>query len=276
MARYRKLMPDHFSDKNLARISDRAHRIWCLMITPLADDDGRFELDIEEILAKLYSFHRDVCITEIENGVIELQKHGLIEIYKDTSGFLLCQLLAPWPEWAGVKGTSYYKASQLPSPQQNNIIPFVSAEQLRNTYGTFRNHSALGGGQEDLYKEEANVRAREEVPPAASSASFSKSKKKSPRRSASSHLPNPPWKLPGNQEDVIAFKNFPAISRGQIEFWALEFEKMQTRDACRRVWIHLCDLDKKMNLPKSKGGMDKPIGDPVKNLHALLKKRYGG
>jgi hypothetical protein len=293
MARVRPLYPGQWSDDEFVPLTFGA-RLLCLGLRNFSDDNGIVEWN--PLKLKMNIFPADNL--DVIPLMTELLEHHHVFRYEIEGKFY--GLIRNFHKWNRPDRPGYYH----PLPQDGDV-PEIALRRLvipsatdrrqvgdksatdRRQVGDISGNGGGGGGGGGIgdgvrgggharasVGDQSETSRRSVGEPPAAAASFSKSKKNSPRRSAAAQS-SPP--------DPIPFKNFPPISHEQIKTWAVQFEGSQKniaaglsqRDACNKIWEHLNDLDRKFSLGKSKGGMDKPIGDPIKNLHALLRKRYG-
>ena len=77
MPRIRTIKPEALQHRKVGPLSDRAFRVWIVLITQ-ADDEGRLVCEASQVRVWGFSYHRNISDDEVEVAIQEVATPGLI------------------------------------------------------------------------------------------------------------------------------------------------------------------------------------------------------
>lgn len=114
MPRIRSIKPEALQHRKVARLSDRAFRLWMAMLTQ-ADDEGRFVADPEWLRTLTWGYHPSVTVDDVREALHEVTSGGLVVLYHRLNG-VSRDVFGYFPSWLDHQKIDRPRPSQLPSP----------------------------------------------------------------------------------------------------------------------------------------------------------------
>lgn len=114
MPRIRSIKPEAPQHRKVGRLSDRAFRLWVVMITQ-ADDAGRLSADPAYLRNLAWGYHPDVTVEDAAKALQEIADHGLVKLYMRRRG-AISDVFAYFSSWLDHQKIDRPSPSTLPSP----------------------------------------------------------------------------------------------------------------------------------------------------------------
>lgn len=110
MPRIRTLKPEHRQHRKVGPLTDRHYRLWVSMILE-ADDEGRLICHTGQLRALTWAYDTETTTAQVEQGISELARRGLIEVYEHNA-----TRYAAFPSWPDHQVINKPRKSRLPRP----------------------------------------------------------------------------------------------------------------------------------------------------------------
>lgn len=131
MARIRTVKPEAPQHRKVGKLSDRAFRLWIVMITQ-ADDEGRLVADPDQLRILAFGYQPGTLMDDVLSALGELTESGLIRQYAHAG-----TPYADFPSWKDHQRINRPTPSKLP-PYQDSRSPHggLNEEAVRTHAGS--------------------------------------------------------------------------------------------------------------------------------------------
>ncbi len=146
MPRIRTIKPEAPQHRKVGPLSDRAFRVWLVLVTQ-ADDEGRVVAEPSQVRLWAFGYHPDVTLHDVEDAIYEVAKPGLIRLYSAGDTRYAC-----FPSWKDHQRINRPTPSKLPEPPRlapSSMSPhgILIEDSLRTHAGSDQDQEGIGRDQ---------------------------------------------------------------------------------------------------------------------------------